>query len=127
MRKIAAWIVDHPERMINLICVISMTMLYLCLIALSTHWFSALAFICFMGILEWFMLWVSLESKQWKKIRGILEQIGECKGNECVPNVVIQVLVDKTKNLAKSIQYVWYLKGYGNNPYAKENEKEDEK
>lgn len=126
MKKIAAWIVDHPERMINLICVISMSMLYLCLIVLSMHWFSALAFVGFMGILEWFMLWVSLESNQWKRLRGWLEQIGECKGNECVPNAVIQLVVEKYKSLYSTVQFALYLKGYGKNPYAKDNEKEDE-
>ncbi|MFA6102641.1 MAG: hypothetical protein WCV67_05925 [Victivallaceae bacterium] len=127
MKKIAAWIIDHPERVINLICVISMTMLYLCLIALSMHWFLALAFISFMAILEWAMLWVSLESNQWKKIRRQLELIGECKGNECIPNVIIQILIEKYKSVRTTVQFALYLKGYAKNPYAKNNEKETDK
>ena len=126
MKKIAAWIVDHPERMINLICVISMTGLYLSLLALSMHWLPALAFVSFMGIFAWFMLWVALESNQWKKLRGWLEQIGECSGNACVPNVVIQLVVDKYKSLYTTVLYTLYLKGYGKNPYAKNKPKEDE-
>ena len=83
MKRIAALIVCHPERVINLISGTAMTVLFLCMIALSMHWLIAIAFVSFMGILCWLMLWMSLE-----KLRGCLEQLGECQGYDCVPNVL---------------------------------------
>ena len=75
IETVAKWIIDYPGRFMYLVNISCMVLLFLTLITLYMHWFAAMIFVVFMGILSGFMLYLALNSKLWKYAVVILEKI----------------------------------------------------